>query len=145
MNELWMPRSYNRIRSHMEREETHKTKGLFRAQRDNSLSLTITMPLNWKWLSDRFVSSWLLDPTGYYQFQNLLICFLTRAWEYESILSLKILPIDNIMPAVLGLGTPIKIRRLNPKSLFKMVSSCSDNHLWSVIKASGNKKAHFLL
>ena len=49
-----------------------------------------------------------------------------------------ILPIDNIMPAVLGLGTPIKMKRLNPKSLFKMVSSCSDNHLWSVINASGN-------
>ena len=54
-----------------------------------------------------------------------------------------ILPIDNIMPAVLGLGTPIKMKRLNPKSLFKMVSSCSDNHLWSVINASGNRKSHF--
>ena len=54
-----------------------------------------------------------------------------------------ILPIDNIMPAVLGLSTPIKMKRLNPKSLFKMVSSCSDNHLWSVINASGNRKPHF--
>ena len=54
-----------------------------------------------------------------------------------------ILPIDNIMPAVLGLGTPIKMKRLNPKSLFKIVSSCSDNHLWSVINASGNRKSHF--
>ena len=47
------------------------------------------------------------------------------------------------MPAVLGFGTPIKMKRLNPKSLFKMVSSCSDNHLWSVINASGNEKSRF--
>ena len=76
---IWKGRKLIKPKGYSEHKESNSSLSLTKKLNATELKMTI---------SPIFVS-WLLDSPGYYQF-HLLIWNMTRVWEEESIISLKI-------------------------------------------------------